>query len=159
MLSSFSFRVKLAGDDTVQFTFDYILFPFALCVYVILIAMASIRLPKVQPAWVRPLAAVSLFMMICFAFGGIAERIDGDRGLFDIPQYGFEYYLRMLDLFSFGALTNYYPAVMQDSMVLTNDGSATVMLFNIIMALFGFSLIGRLLFGVFARTKSARTTP
>lgn len=85
--------------------------------------------------------------MVCFAFGGIAERIDGDQGLFDIPQYGFEFYIRALDLFSFGAFQHFFPETYSSTVVYTASGSYTVILFNAVIGLLVFGLVMKLAFG------------
>ncbi|MEQ8557383.1 MAG: hypothetical protein RIB03_03615 [Henriciella sp.] len=114
-------------------------------------------MPSLKPVWLRPVAAVTIFYMVCFAFGGIAERIDGDQGLFDIPQYGFEFYIRGLDLFSFGAFQHFFPETYSSTVVYTASGSNTVILFNAVMGLLVFGLVLKLAFGFIPSLVGKRT--
>lgn len=155
LLSAFAARVKWAGIEWLQFTYDYVLFPFAFFIFICLIIRANVHLVSMQPVWLRLLAGVSLISMICFAFGGIAERIDGDEGMLDIPQYGFEFYIRAVDLFSFGTLTNFFPEVLDEGILYTERSSVTVVIFNAVMGLYAFNIVARMLFSLFKVSKSA----
>lgn len=146
ILTSFGLRVKVSEQNEIQALFDYGLFPAAFLMFLGMIVYAAIRMPSMEPKWLRPIAAVSIFYLICFAFGGIAERLDGDRGLLDIIQYGFEFYVRAIDMFSFGALQHAYPRTFDEAITLTKSGSVTVILFNAVMSMYGFGLIMKLAF-------------
>lgn len=155
LLSAFAARVKWSGIEWLQITYDYVLFPFAFLIFIFLIIRANVHLVSMKPVWLRLIAGVSLISMICFAFGGIAERIDGDEGLLDIPQYGFEFYLRAVDLFTFGTLSNYFPEVLSEGIQYTARSSATVVIFNVVMGLYAFNIITRILISAFREPSSA----
>ena len=155
ILTAIQTRVEWSQIEHLEWMFDWIMFPFAAILFVTMLVRGTVHLPKMNPRWLRIIAAITIVWMTAFAFGGIADRIDGDRGLMDLPQYGFEFYVRAIDLFTFGGLSVFYPSVMEECIEFTMTGSLTVMFFNAVMGLFGFTLIIQMAFGISKRRRAS----
>ena len=71
-------------------------------------------------------------------------------------QYGFEFYLRALDLLSFGFLSNFDAGGYNESVVLTRDKSLTVLLFNLVVGSILLSTVVRFVIGRRSTNRNAQ---
>ena len=156
ILSSLNLRIQLSEIDALNAAFRWVVGPFASVVFLALLFLASIRLPDLKPSWIRLVAAISFLPLVALGFAGIADLVDGSEGPFGMVQYGFEFYIRALDMLSFGFLSSYDAGGYSEFVVLTRDRSPTVLVFNFVVGSILISTLIRLIFGrTHSRTKRA----
>ena len=146
LLGVVNFLMEMSGqNDLGHSIFSQYIVPAASVVFCGMLIAGANAFHRFKTRTMRFLAGISLILLVPLGFSGIAYWAAGEADPFSMPQYGFEYLYRTLDLLSFTTMSAFNVARYDEAVVLTNDKDMTVIVFNTLMGIVVLSEIYRLL--------------